>query len=91
MNRESSRNHKGNPFFRIVCTVNTDESNPLIYDFYNFPKHFYAQTFKSNSSRQASADVKDVLTTGGWLVKEVARGLDHGLWGKSLGAMFGRL
>lgn len=60
--------------------INTNESNPLIYDFYNFPKHFYAQTFKSNSTKQAATDVKNVLTTAGWRVKEVARGLDHGLW-----------
>jgi len=25
---------------KLIETVNTDETNPLIYDFYNFPKHF---------------------------------------------------
>lgn len=63
-----------------IIEVNTDTSNPLIYDFYNFPKHYYQQTFRSTFSPENVEDVSAVLGKAGFKVKEEKRGLDHGLW-----------
>jgi 4,5-DOPA dioxygenase extradiol len=62
--------------------VNTDKTNPLIYDFYNFPKHFYEQTFESHGDEGIVGDVKAALEGSGVGVTEEMRGLDHGIWGK---------
>lgn len=61
--------------------VNVDSSNPLIYDFYGFPKHYYEQTFKSAGSQQLVSDIKAALTESKVAVTEEKRGLDHGVWG----------
>jgi hypothetical protein len=67
---------------RMYPTVNTNLSNPLIYDFYGFPKHFYAQTFQSSFSDEHVSDVEKQLSNAGWTVDRTDRGLDHGLWGR---------
>jgi hypothetical protein len=61
--------------------VNADTSNPLIYDFYNFPRHYYAETFKSAFSPSLPDLVSSALTTSSIPNRTVpSRGLDHGLW-----------
>jgi aromatic ring-opening dioxygenase catalytic subunit (LigB family) len=62
--------------------VNTDSSNPLIYDFYNFPSHYYEQTFGSHGDPAIVEDVKKALGAAGVGIKGVKRGLDHGVWGE---------
>lgn len=62
--------------------MNNDASNPLIYDFYNFPKHYYQETFHSSGNAALLSDVVDALGSGGVKTEQVARGADHGLWGE---------
>ncbi|KAG7527257.1 hypothetical protein FFLO_07116 [Filobasidium floriforme] len=63
-----------------IIEVNNNPGNPLIYDFYNFPTHYYSQTFHSSGPDGGVEVVKRALEAGGWEVKPVDRGLDHGLW-----------
>jgi aromatic ring-opening dioxygenase catalytic subunit (LigB family) len=65
-----------------LIIVNVDSSNPLIYDFYGFPKHYYEQTFKSKGSQELVNDIKAALAERKLSVTEEKRGLDHGVWGK---------
>jgi 4,5-DOPA dioxygenase extradiol len=65
-----------------VFVVNTDQTNPLIYDFYGFPKHFYTQTFQSRGDRAMLEHIKHALGESELKVGERQRGLDHGVWGK---------
>lgn len=58
-----------------------DNSNPLIYDFYGFPKHYYDQTFTSHGTPQLAAGVVEALESAGLKVEKMKRGLDHGVWG----------
>jgi len=60
--------------------VNTNPSNPLVYDFYGFPKHFYEQKFESRGDATMLADVKNALESAGLDVEGEDRGLDHGIW-----------
>ncbi|ORX40605.1 Extradiol ring-cleavage dioxygenase, class III enzyme, subunit B [Kockovaella imperatae] len=64
----------------IVVSINSELDNPLIYDFYNFPKHFYEERFCSQSDPAIRKAVKDALTSEGVLIKEEKRGIDHGVW-----------
>ena len=59
-----------------------DATNPLIYDFYGFPKHYYEQTFVSHGTRQAVEDIEAALSETGVGVTQEKRGLDHGVWGE---------
>jgi 4,5-DOPA dioxygenase extradiol len=70
-----------------LIPVNTNTSNPLIYDFYGFPEHFYSETFGSAGDKQLGQDVKEALRTAGVQVGEEDRGLDHGIWGTSLSSL----
>jgi aromatic ring-opening dioxygenase catalytic subunit (LigB family) len=65
-----------------LIVVNHNPANPLIYDFYNFPTHYYSQTFHSAGPEGGVEVVKRALEAGGWKVEPVDRGLDHGLWGE---------
>lgn len=60
-----------------------DSTNPLIYDFYGFPKHYYEQTFLSHGSEELVGDIKAALGNAGVGVTEEKRGPDHGVWGTS--------
>ncbi|KAK1922127.1 Extradiol ring-cleavage dioxygenase, class III enzyme, subunit B [Papiliotrema laurentii] len=72
--------HWENPHTTPGVIVNTNTSNPLIYDFYGFPEHFYSETFGSAGDKQLGQDVKEALRTAGVQVGEEDRGLDHGIW-----------
>ncbi|TXT12916.1 hypothetical protein VHUM_01317 [Vanrija humicola] len=63
-----------------VIAVNTDATNPLVYDFYGFPKEFYEQTFESRGDAQLLADIKGALGAAGVAYSTEKRGLDHGVW-----------
>ncbi|KAK0546695.1 hypothetical protein OC846_005163 [Tilletia horrida] len=60
--------------------INTDESNPLVYDYYNFPAHFYKLQFTSHNPRPFSDRVAHTLRTHGFDVEPTKRGLDHGVF-----------
>jgi len=62
--------------------VNEDASNPLVYDFYGFPKEYYQQKFASRGNAAMLAAVKEALKAGGVQVSGTKRGLDHGVWGE---------
>ncbi|WRT70203.1 uncharacterized protein IL334_007198 [Kwoniella shivajii] len=60
--------------------VNSDSSNPLIYDFYNFPKRLYELKFKSSFTSELEYSVISALKEGGIPFDRGDRGLDHGVW-----------
>ncbi|WWD03665.1 hypothetical protein V865_001720 [Kwoniella europaea PYCC6329] len=68
--------------------VNSNRTNPVIYDFYNFPKHFYSLKFQSHFDRELEDSVLRALNDEGIRVGRQDRGLDHGIW-IAFRAMFG--
>ncbi|KAI9634060.1 Extradiol ring-cleavage dioxygenase, class III enzyme, subunit B [Dioszegia hungarica] len=72
--------HWENPSDTAGVQVNNDPTNPLIYDFYGFPKHYYRETFTSHGSAEMLDDVVSALGAGKVPVEQVSRGADHGLW-----------
>lgn len=60
--------------------VNTSESEPLLYDFYGFPKHYYMERYPNRGSAAVAERVMQSLNEAG--IKTVAeeRGLDHGVF-----------
>ena len=60
--------------------VNVSEQEPLLYDFYGFPKHYYAEKFPNHGSRQVANRVIDALQEAGIKTQEEERGLDHGVF-----------
>ncbi|WVW86193.1 hypothetical protein I302_108234 [Kwoniella bestiolae CBS 10118] len=60
--------------------VNSNPTNPLIYDFYNFPKRLYELKFRSSFSTALESTVLSALKTAGLGVGREDRGLDHGVW-----------
>ncbi|ODN94750.1 extradiol ring-cleavage dioxygenase [Cryptococcus wingfieldii CBS 7118] len=61
-------------------TVNSNILNPLIYDFYGFPKHFYQLKFASKADPELQEKVVGALKEGGIPLSRADRGLDHGVW-----------
>ncbi|KIR53438.1 extradiol ring-cleavage dioxygenase [Cryptococcus gattii Ru294] len=66
--------------FRSGVIVNNNSANPLIYDFYGFPKHFYELKFRSRAEPELQDKVVKALKEGGITVSRANRGLDHGVW-----------
>ncbi|WWD19636.1 hypothetical protein CI109_104098 [Kwoniella shandongensis] len=60
--------------------VNNNPSNPLLYDFYNFPAHFYKLQFKSRHEPEFRSKVIETLKKGDIPVSEQNRGIDHGIF-----------
>ncbi|RXK40491.1 hypothetical protein M231_02143 [Tremella mesenterica] len=60
--------------------VNTDTTNPLIYDFYNFPPHFYEQKFTSHGDAKLVEVIKQALKSAALPYDLINRGIDHGVW-----------
>lgn len=60
--------------------VNINRTNPLVYDFYNFPGHFYTQKLSSQNTPELSSLVTSHLDSKGVKVVKIDRGLDHGVW-----------
>jgi hypothetical protein len=65
-----------------VPPVGVDHSKPLVYDFYNFPKHYYEQKFESSSNPEILGKVRSALKAGSINFTEEKRGFDHGVWGE---------
>ncbi|KAK4916197.1 hypothetical protein LTR66_017035 [Elasticomyces elasticus] len=60
--------------------VNVSESEPLLYDFYGFPKHYYMEKLQNRGSREVAQEVLAALSGAGIKTVEVERGLDHGVF-----------
>ncbi|BEJ11731.1 hypothetical protein CspHIS471_0201910 [Cutaneotrichosporon sp. HIS471] len=82
--------HWENPSDSDGVVVNTDSSNPLVYDFYGFPKNYYEQKFASRGDPQMLKDVTAALKSSGVEVSTDKRGLDHGVWVPFLVAFAGK-
>lgn len=61
-------------------SVNVAEKTDLIYDFYNFPPHYYEYEYSNNGSPEIAEIVIQKLGAVGIEVDKVKRGLDHGVW-----------
>ncbi|KAK7714096.1 hypothetical protein SLS64_004193 [Diaporthe eres] len=61
-------------------SVNVAEDADIIYDFYNFPPHYYEYEYPNRGSPEIAQKVIDNLEGAGIEVKKVKRGLDHGVW-----------
>ncbi|BEI88829.1 uncharacterized protein CcaverHIS019_0201910 [Cutaneotrichosporon cavernicola] len=82
--------HWENPSHSDGVVVNTDSSNPLVYDFYGFPKNYYEQKFASRGDPQMLKDVTAALKSSGVEASTDKRGLDHGVWVPFLVAFAGK-
>jgi len=60
--------------------VNTGEDEPLIYDFYNFPSHYYQQEYHNVGDERLATRVLKLISDAGIDAKATHRGLDHGIW-----------
>ena len=60
--------------------VNVSEQEPLLYDFYGFPKHYYMEKYPNRGSKEISQRVIDVLGEAGIKIQAEERGLDHGVF-----------
>lgn len=56
------------------------QENLLIYDFYGFPKHMYAEQFRTMNLRFLSERISSHLSQCGFDSKLTTRGIDHGVW-----------
>jgi len=63
-----------------VIEVNVSEREPLIYDFYGFPRHYYSEKFENRGSEELARRVMEVLGESGIRTVGVERGLDHGVF-----------
>lgn len=60
--------------------VNVSEDEPLLYDFYGFPKHYYAEKYPNKGSTELARRVMGLLEKNGIKTEGVQRGLDHGVF-----------
>ncbi|KIX93741.1 uncharacterized protein Z520_10647 [Fonsecaea multimorphosa CBS 102226] len=60
--------------------VNVAEDEPLIYDFYGFPRNYYMEKFPNRGSAKLAQQVIDVLESHGIKTQKEERGLDHGVF-----------
>lgn len=60
--------------------VNVAEETDIIYDFYNFPPHYYEYQYPNRGSPEIAEQVMELLGDAGIKTKKVRRGLDHGVW-----------
>jgi len=58
--------------------VNVSEQEPLLYDFYGFPRHYYAEKFPNKGSPSLARKIIALLNENGIQTEEEERGLDHG-------------
>ncbi|KAF2110769.1 aromatic ring-opening dioxygenase LigB subunit [Lophiotrema nucula] len=66
--------------------INVASNAPIIYDFYNFPKHYYEVQYPNRGSPEIAERVIEKLGNVGIEVERVERGLDHGVWAGFLAA-----
>ncbi|KAH8675383.1 putative aromatic ring-opening dioxygenase LigB subunit [Xylariales sp. PMI_506] len=60
--------------------INAAAETDLIYDFYNFPPHYYEYDYPNKGSPEVAEKVVQKLSAAGIEVEKVKRGLDHGVW-----------
>ncbi|KAI0475771.1 LigB-domain-containing protein [Xylariaceae sp. FL0804] len=60
--------------------VNTAEKTDLIYDFYNFPPHYYKAQYPHRGSPELGSRILSLLGDAGIKAAGVSRGPDHGVW-----------
>ncbi|KAI8373115.1 Extradiol ring-cleavage dioxygenase, class III enzyme, subunit B [Radiomyces spectabilis] len=60
--------------------VDSSEKPKLIYDFYNFPKRYYEETWDHQGSPSVAARVIDLLNQSGFKAEAQEYGNDHGVW-----------
>ncbi|GAB7344796.1 hypothetical protein MBLNU457_3258t1 [Dothideomycetes sp. NU457] len=60
--------------------VNTAAHNDLIYDYYNFPAHYYEFKYPNTGSPELAQSVISRLQDAGIDARGVSRGLDHGVF-----------
>ncbi|KAI9754501.1 MAG: G2-specific serine/threonine protein kinase [Chaenotheca gracillima] len=67
---------------RVNVAEKTDLIYELLYDisFYNFPAHYYEETYPNVGSQEIAQKVLDLLGEAGIKAEGVERGLDHGVW-----------
>ena len=60
--------------------VNVSENEPLLYDFYGFPRHYYMEKYPNRGSKEVADRVMSLLGESGIKTEAVDRGLDHGVF-----------
>jgi len=60
--------------------VNTAASQPLIYDYYGFPPHYYKVEYPNTGSPALASRILTTLHEAGIEAEGVNRGLDHGVF-----------
>jgi 4,5-DOPA dioxygenase extradiol len=60
--------------------VNTAASQPLIYDYYGFPPHYYKVQYPNAGSPELANRILSTLQSSGIEAEGVTRGLDHGVF-----------
>jgi 4,5-DOPA dioxygenase extradiol len=65
---------------RLAVEINTAAKTDLVYDFYGFPRHYYATRFPHVGSEKVAASVASALRASNVEVLETSRGLDHGVF-----------
>lgn len=63
-----------------IIEVNTSEHEPLLYDFYGFPNHYYLEKYPNHGSPQLAKRVMQSLKETGIEAVPAKRGLDHGVF-----------
>lgn len=64
----------------VAVGAKNNTQNELIYDFGNFPPHYYKEQFRSKYSHEVASKVRNALEKGGLQSNLVKRGIDHGVW-----------
>lgn len=60
--------------------VNVSEQEPLLYDFYGFPQHYYMEKYPNKGSPALARRVIELLSEAGIQAVPTERGLDHGVF-----------
>jgi 4,5-DOPA dioxygenase extradiol len=60
--------------------VNYSEDEPLLYDYYGFPRHYYTEKYPNKGSQKVAQRIIDVLGEHGIKTEKAERGLDHGVF-----------
>ncbi|KAG7908373.1 hypothetical protein KL905_001814 [Ogataea polymorpha] len=63
-----------------VLVSSNEGENPLVYDFYNFPRKYYETKFHTLGSPAFAKEIVKTLQDKGIPAAVESRGLDHGVW-----------